>query len=83
MHVADAFEAMTAARPYRLTPLSEEVALSELRKYTGVQFDPEVVAAFERLIATRPEWSRPEAPRSIGPRPIPLLGHPQQEPQPA
>jgi len=83
MHVADAFEAMTAARPYRLTPLTEEVALSELRKYTGVQFDPEVVAAFERLIATQPDWSRPGELRRIAPRPIPLLGHSELEPRPA
>jgi putative nucleotidyltransferase with HDIG domain len=83
MHVADAFEAMTAARPYRLTPLTEEVALSELRKYTGVQFDPEVVAAFERLIATQPDWSRPGEPRRIPSRPIPLLGQSNPDPQPA
>jgi putative nucleotidyltransferase with HDIG domain len=46
LHVADAFEAMTAARPYRMTPLTTEQALSELRKYAGVQFDPRVVDAF-------------------------------------
>ena len=46
LHVADAFEAMTAARPYRMTPLTAEQALAELRKFAGVQFDPEVVDAF-------------------------------------
>ena len=40
LHVADAFEAMTAARPYRMTPLTHEQALAELRKFAGVQFDP-------------------------------------------
>ncbi len=40
LHVADAFEAMTAARPYRMTPLTKEQALAELRKFAGVQFDP-------------------------------------------
>ena len=40
LHVADAFEAMTAARPYRMTPLTNEQALAELRKFAGVQFDP-------------------------------------------
>jgi putative nucleotidyltransferase with HDIG domain len=46
LHVADAFEAMTAKRPYRMTPLTDEQALAELRKFAGVQFDPEVVDAF-------------------------------------
>ena len=48
LHVADAFEAMTAARPYRMTPLTAEQALAELRKFAGVQFDPVVVDAFVR-----------------------------------
>ena len=48
LHVADAFEAMTAARPYRMTPLTAEQALGELRKFAGVQFDPIVVDAFVR-----------------------------------
>ena len=47
LHVADAFEAMTADRPYRKA-LSNEQALAELRKFAGVQFDPEVVDAFVR-----------------------------------
>ena len=46
LHVADAFEAMTAARPYRMTPLTEEQALGELRKFAGIQFDPRIVDAF-------------------------------------
>ena len=32
LHVADSFEAMTAARPYRMTPLTEEQAIDELRQ---------------------------------------------------
>jgi len=48
LHVADAFEAMTAARPYRMTPLTREQALTELRKFAGIQFDPMVVDAFVR-----------------------------------
>jgi len=48
LHVADAFEAMTAARPYRLVPLTAEAALAEIRKFTGIQFDPVVVEAFVR-----------------------------------
>jgi putative nucleotidyltransferase with HDIG domain len=41
--VADAFDAMTADRPYRLTPLSLERAISELQKYSGTQFDKTIV----------------------------------------
>jgi electron transfer flavoprotein alpha subunit len=48
LYVADAFEAMTAARPYRMRPLTSEQALAELRKYAGIQFDPVVLDAFAR-----------------------------------
>jgi putative nucleotidyltransferase with HDIG domain len=41
--VADAYEAMTSPRPYRLTPLTHEIAIGELKKYSGIQFDPEIV----------------------------------------
>ena len=41
--VADAYEAMTSPRPYRKTPLSHEIAIGELVKFTGIQFDPEIV----------------------------------------
>ncbi len=46
--VADAFEAMTSDRPYRLA-LGNEVALAELKRLSGKQFDPVVVEAFLRL----------------------------------
>jgi HD-GYP domain-containing protein (c-di-GMP phosphodiesterase class II) len=48
LHVADAFEAMTASRPYRPIPLSSAEALEELHRYAGIQFDPKVVEAFAR-----------------------------------
>lgn len=47
--VADAFDAMTSARSYRMA-LSQRYALSELRKNSGGQFHPEVVDAFERAL---------------------------------
>jgi HD-GYP domain-containing protein (c-di-GMP phosphodiesterase class II) len=53
LHVADAFEAMTASRPYRPVPMSAWQALAELRKYSGIQFDPEVVDAFEKTASAR------------------------------
>jgi len=46
--VADAFDAMTSDRPYRKA-LPEEKAISELKKYKGIQFHPKVVEAFLRV----------------------------------
>ncbi len=70
LHVADAFEAMTAARPYRMTPLTSEQALGELRKFAGVQFDPKVVDAFVKT-----DWAQDVADpgRTAQARPIPLI----------
>jgi HD-GYP domain-containing protein (c-di-GMP phosphodiesterase class II) len=46
--VADAFESMTADRPYRKAlPLEE--AFAELRFCSGKQFDPEIVKVFLKL----------------------------------
>jgi len=47
--VADAFDAMTSARSYRMA-LSQRYALGELRKHSGAQFHPDVVDAFERAL---------------------------------
>jgi putative nucleotidyltransferase with HDIG domain len=80
LHVADAFEAMTAARPYRMTPLTPEQALAELRKFAGIQFDPAVVDAFVR---TRWVDGVPDAGRRPEPQPIPLLGEAAGRIQPA
>jgi HD-GYP domain-containing protein (c-di-GMP phosphodiesterase class II) len=72
LHVADAFEAMTAQRPYRMTPLTAEQALAELRKFAGVQFDPVVVDAFVRT-----PWVHgvSDPGRRAEPRQIPLIAH--------
>jgi HD-GYP domain-containing protein (c-di-GMP phosphodiesterase class II) len=43
--VADAFDAMTAERPYNAAT-TLELALNELRRCAGTQFDPVVVDAF-------------------------------------
>ncbi len=43
--VADAFEAMTAVRPYQETKTNEE-AIKELRRCSGTQFDPKIVEIF-------------------------------------
>jgi putative nucleotidyltransferase with HDIG domain len=70
LHVADAFEAMTAQRPYRMTPLTPEQALTELRKFAGIQFDPAVVDAFVRT-----SWvdGVSDPGRTVQSRPIPLI----------
>jgi HD-GYP domain-containing protein (c-di-GMP phosphodiesterase class II) len=43
--VADAYDAMTSVRPYRL-PISGDRALEELDRCAGTQFDPELVRVF-------------------------------------
>jgi len=55
---------MTSARPYRKTPLSHEIAIGELQKYSGIQFDPEIVPiliGLDREILDR----RPERPDEL------------------
>ena len=44
--VADAFDSMTAERPYRINPLSIEEAIDELIKHSGTQFDKDIVDVF-------------------------------------
>ena len=52
LHVADSFDSMTSDRPYRPSP-GIEYAVSELKKYSGSQFDTEVVGAFLRILGKR------------------------------
>jgi PAS domain S-box-containing protein len=47
--VADVFDALTHARPYK-QPWSPEEALAELDRQRGRQFDPEVIDAFFSLL---------------------------------
>jgi HD-GYP domain-containing protein (c-di-GMP phosphodiesterase class II) len=47
--VADAFGAMTTTRPYRKA-LSVEQAMSELKRFSGIQFDPEIVEIFLAIL---------------------------------
>jgi len=46
--VVDSYDAMTSTRPYRV-PLTHEVAVAELRRCVGTQFDPICVEAFLTL----------------------------------
>ncbi len=49
LHVADSFEAITDNRPYRRARSYRE-AIREIKRHTGRQFDPEVVAAFLEVL---------------------------------
>jgi diguanylate cyclase (GGDEF)-like protein len=51
--VADAFDAMTSVRPYG-DPLPPEMALDELQRGAGRQFDPRCVAALAEHLAEHP-----------------------------
>jgi putative two-component system response regulator len=46
--VADTFDALTHARPYK-EAWSADAALAEIRRLSGVSFDPDVVTVFERV----------------------------------
>jgi HD-GYP domain-containing protein (c-di-GMP phosphodiesterase class II) len=75
--IADAYEAMTSARPYRLTPLTHEQAVAELEKFTGIQFDPEIVpilVGLDREILDRPPDREDELPTMLH------QGDPRDEP---
>jgi two-component system cell cycle response regulator len=50
--VCDAYEAMISERPYSVAMASAR-AIEELRQGAGTQFDPQVVSAFDRVIAAR------------------------------
>jgi response regulator RpfG family c-di-GMP phosphodiesterase len=52
--VADAYDAMTSDRAYRRA-LRHEVAMSEIERCSGTQFDPEIADTFAKLITV---WRR-------------------------
>lgn len=47
--IADAYEAMTADRSYR-TAMAKESAMEELKKFSGIQFDGNIVEVFEKEV---------------------------------
>jgi HD-GYP domain-containing protein (c-di-GMP phosphodiesterase class II) len=49
MSVADAFDALTTDRSYR-KGCSADLALAEIQRWSGTQFDPRVVEALERCL---------------------------------
>ena len=48
--LADTYDAMTSTRPYR-TALSHDVAISEIKRCAGTQFDPDLAETFIKLEA--------------------------------
>jgi HD-GYP domain-containing protein (c-di-GMP phosphodiesterase class II) len=73
--VADAWETLTAGRPWRW-PLPPQQARAELERGRGTQFDPVVLDAFARALAAHPELAAPDRPERRGttlPRLRPLL----------
>jgi HD-GYP domain-containing protein (c-di-GMP phosphodiesterase class II) len=66
--IADAYEAMTSSRPYRKVALSHEVAVAELEKFSGIQFDPDIVpvlVGLDREILDRPPDRPDELPTML------------------
>ncbi|QZY54914.1 diguanylate cyclase domain-containing protein [Crassaminicella profunda] len=49
LSIVDAYDAMTSDRPYRKA-LSKEDAINELKRYKGIQFDPDLVDCFLEIL---------------------------------
>jgi HD-GYP domain-containing protein (c-di-GMP phosphodiesterase class II) len=68
--VADSFDAMTSDRPYRRA-MSRDAAMAEIARNSGTQFDPEIVAAFQRAMNKPAEAVEPiRSERPVGPVPV-------------
>jgi diguanylate cyclase (GGDEF)-like protein/putative nucleotidyltransferase with HDIG domain len=48
--IADSFDAMTSARPYRNMPRTNAQALEEIQRCSGTQFDPKIVNIFVEIM---------------------------------
>jgi diguanylate cyclase (GGDEF)-like protein/PAS domain S-box-containing protein len=49
LSIADAYDAMTSDRPYRKA-MTAEAAMEELRKFAGIQFDPQLLDSFQTVL---------------------------------
>src|SRR6476620_12960 len=64
---ADALDAMTSDRPYRASEMTLQMAIDELRRCAGTQFDPTVVDA---LVACAARGEFQLVPRTTGSYPV-------------
>ena len=62
--VADAYNLLTMQQPWR-SELSPDAALQQLTEEAGARFDPEIVAAFARLIARSEAGYRTTGPEFV------------------
>ena len=60
--MADAFDATTTDRPYQ-KPRTFDEGLAILKEGAGSKWDPECVAAFERILPKMPAPAAPRTPR--------------------
>jgi len=60
--VADAYDAMRSARPYR-PPLSKERALKELKKGSKHRYDPQIIKLLEEVIEESPDLEKRPPPK--------------------
>jgi response regulator RpfG family c-di-GMP phosphodiesterase len=65
--IADAYDAMTTDRAYRRA-LPHEVAIGEIERCSGTQFDPELATAFVRLIEDHRLRARERSQASLLPK---------------
>ena len=65
--IADAYDAMTSDRAYRRA-LPHEVAISEIERCAGTQFDPELADAFVKLLEAWRQGMRERGQSSLIPR---------------
>jgi HD-GYP domain-containing protein (c-di-GMP phosphodiesterase class II) len=65
--IADAYDAMTSDRAYRRA-LAHEVAIGEIERCAGTQFDPELSDAFVKLIEAWRQQMRERGHDSLIPR---------------
>ena len=82
--VADVFDAITSARPYR-QPMPRDEAVALITRGSGAQFDPTVVDAFLKVMAADDSISGLEA-AAVGPdvhAPLPTTTDPVQAAMPA
>jgi diguanylate cyclase (GGDEF)-like protein/putative nucleotidyltransferase with HDIG domain len=66
--IADSFDAMTSARPYRNAPCTNEQAFAELIRCSGTQFDPVIVESFVKMMITNPVNPGVPAPSGVNPQ---------------